>query len=335
MGDLNTAWSSHEPARLLWQAVSMTTTSGVHESGAVVTIGVFDGVHRGHRALLAQARAEADALGLPLVVVTFDPHPVEVVRPGSHPPILATLPHRIRLLREAGADDVDVLTFDTNLSTFTPEDFVERVLVGDLDARLVVVGANFRFGQGAAGDVNTLAELGKSRGYSVSMATLVESGTGVVSSTAIRTLVMEGRVEEAADALLRPHRVEGIVVHGDHRGRELGYPTANLGSTGWAAIPADGVYAARLIVDPEGAPLSWPAAVSVGTNPTFEAVPRRVEAYAIDAGIDLDLYDKPVAVDFVKRLRDMVAFDDLDSLVSQMAADVSDARGAVGEPSTW
>ena len=304
----------------------MAASSRARESGAVVTIGVFDGVHRGHRALLAQARAEADSLGFPLVVVTFDPHPVEVVRPGSHPPVLATLSHRIRLLHESGADVVDVLTFDRALSALTPEEFVDRVLVADLDARLVVVGANFRFGHGATGDVNTLADLGRGRGFDVSPAHLVESGGGVLSSTAVRGLVLEGRVEEASDALLRPHRVEGIVVHGDHRGRELGYPTANLGSTGWAAIPADGVYAARLIVNPDSNATSWPAAVSVGTNPTFTAVSRRVEAYAIDAGHELDLYDQPVAVDFLRRLRPMEAFDGLDELVQQMAVDVDQAR---------
>ena len=302
-------------------------------AGDVVTIGVFDGVHRGHRALMSIARGEADRRGVGLTAVTFDPHPLEVVRPGSHPLLLATVAHRCRLLHESGADRVEVLRFDEALSRLTPQEFVDQVLVESLGAQLVVVGANFRFGRGAAGDVEQLAALGGERGVEVLPVELLvegEAGTaggGAVSSTAVRLLVSQGRVEEAADALTRPHRVQGLVVHGDHRGRELGYPTANLEATPLATIPGDGVYAARLVVDPDGAASPvWPAAVSVGTNPTFGEVARRVEAFALDAGTELDLYGRDVAVDFLAHLRPMVAFDALDALVAQMAADVDAAR---------
>jgi len=295
--------------------------------GSVVSIGVFDGVHLGHRVVLSVARAEADARGVPLIVVTFDPHPMTVLRPDSAPVPLATIVQRVHLLEEAGVDRVDVLTFDQELSHLTPEEFVDHVLVDREHAQCIVVGENFRFGRGAAGGVAELAALGVARGFTVRPVALEADAAGAVSSTRVRLLVDEGTVDEAARALTRPHRVEGIVVHGDHRGRELGYPTANLGVTGSPSIPADGVYAAWLIVDPYQAHSQrWPAAVSVGTNPTFDEVPRRVEAYAIDAGNDLDLYGQHVAVDFVSRLRSMHAFDSIDALVEQMALDVSQAR---------
>ncbi len=295
--------------------------------GSVVSIGVFDGVHRGHRVVLSVARAEADARGVPLIVVTFDPHPMAVLRPQSAPVSLATVAQRVHLLEEAGADRVDVLTFDETLSHLTPEEFVDHVLVDREHAQCIVVGENFRFGRRAAGGVAELAALGVERGFTVRPVTLAADATGAVSSTRVRSLLAQGNVDEAAQTLTRPHRVEGTVVHGEHRGRELGYPTANLGLTGNPSIPADGVYAAWLIADPYGANSQrWPAAVSVGTNPTFDEVPRRVEAYAIDAGGDLDLYGHDVAVDFVARLRSMEAFDSIDALIEQMALDVAQAR---------
>jgi len=304
----------------------VTVDSVQPNRGSVVTIGVFDGVHRGHRALLAQARAVADEMSLPLIAVTFDPHPLEVVRPGFEPHLLASVAYRFRLLREAGAHRVEVLHFDHAMSQLTPEEFVDEVLVDRLGVKAIVIGENFTFGHRAAGNVQTLTELGASRGFSVIPAELVTAPEGVLSSTWVRALVAEGRVAEAAQALMRPHRVEGTVVHGDHRGREIGYPTANLGDVARAAIPADGVYAGFLVVDPQGAATALPAAISVGTNPTFGENSRRVEAYVIDSGHELALYDLPVAVDFVENLRPMVAFDDIDSLLTQMAADVDQAR---------
>lgn len=300
-------------------------------TGPVVTIGVFDGVHLGHRALISRARAEADRRGVGLTALTFDPHPLAVVRPGSEPTLLCSVSQRVRLLREAGADDVLVLEFDEALADESPEEFVDSWLVGSLAASAVLVGENFTFGRRAAGTVSTLVQIGQSRGFDVISCSLVDDPAGPVSSTRVRALIGEGDVATAAELLGRPHRVVGPVVHGDHRGRELGYPTANLGPTPTATVPADGVYAARLVMDPEGAESpSWPAAVSVGTNPTFGENSRRVEAFAIDAGADLDLYGQMAAVDFVERLRGMEAFGSVDELLDQMARDVMRARELLG-----
>lgn len=293
---------------------------------AVVTIGVFDGVHRGHRVILGRAAALATRLGLPMVAVTFDPHPSEVVRPGSHPAMLSTVPFRAELLTGAGADAVCVLPFTTEFSRLTPEEFVHAVLVERLHAAAVVVGANFRFGHRATGTVETLRELGQTNGFEVELVDLA-GGDGVTwSSTYVRQCVDEGDVEEAAVALERPHRVEGEVVHGDHRGRQLGYPTANLLTTRHAAIPADGVYAGWLVRHAADGTLErLPAAVSVGSNPTFDGVDRRVEAYVLDHD-NLDLYGERVAVEFGVRLRGMTRFDSVPELLEQMADDVARTR---------
>ena len=299
---------------------------------AVVTIGFFDGVHRGHHAMLSRARGHADRLALPLVVVTFDPHPMAVVRPGSEPPLLGSLDQRVRLLGAAGADAVLVVAFTPALSQLTPEEFVRAVLLDRLHAAVVVVGENFRFGHRAAGDVDTLAALGAQHGFEVDVVPLASGSGGAYSSTFVRGLVAAGDVERAAEALQRPHRLEGLVVHGDHRGRELGFPTANLDVGTRAAVPADGVYAAWLWLDPYGAAAQrLPAAVSVGTNPTFDGVERRVEAYVLDRD-DLDLYGRKVAVDFVARLRGQVRFDGIEPLVAQMHVDVAAARALLVAP---
>ena len=305
---------------------------------SVVTIGVFDGVHIGHRAILSQAQRHAAALGgLPVVAVTFDPHPGEVVRPGSSPRQLATVDHRVELLGEAGADAVLVLPFTRELAARSPQEFVEQVLTGRLHAAAVVVGANFRFGHRAAGTVATLASLGERLGFTVEGVTLVAGTDGAAtaaSSSYVRQCVLEGDVEEAALVLGRPHRVEGLVVHGDHRGRELGYPTANVAADAGAAVPDDGVYAGWLVVDPHrrsGTPVRYPAAISIGTNPTVDGVDRRVEAYALDRD-DLDLYDQTVGVEFVSRLRPTLRFDSVDALVAQMAVDVDRARALTAIP---
>ena len=315
---------------------------------SVVTIGVFDGVHGGHRSIVAHARDLARPLDAPVVAVTFDPHPSEVVRPGSHPTMLATLDHRVELLQAAGADAVVVLRFTPQLAALSPEDFVDQVLVQRLHAFAVVVGSNFRFGHRAVGSVATLVELGERHGFAVEGFGLVGGpGTDHWSSTYVRQCVSEGDVAEAALALGRLHRVEGTVVHGDHRGRELGYPTANLGLAPHAAVPADGVYAGWLVLaphQPAGAPLAGgltagerlPAAISIGTNPTFDEVERRVEAYVPDR-TDLDLYHQPVALEFVERLRPTLRFEAVDELVAQMAEDVVAtrrllARGTAPDP---
>ncbi|HVX68788.1 MAG TPA: bifunctional riboflavin kinase/FAD synthetase [Mycobacteriales bacterium] len=289
---------------------------------SVVPIGVFDGVHRGHQLVLAHAAEAARARDARVVVVTFHPHPTAVLAPGHVPPMLVTLDRRIRLLREHGADDVHVLKFTRELSLQTPQEFIEQVLIGELAAEQIVVGRNFRFGHRAAGDVAML------RRYDLEVddvALLTEGGT--ISSTMVRDFVVHGDVEAAATALGRLHLVEGPVVRGDARGRALGFPTANVAVDESIAVPQDGVYAGWL-TRAEGQRV--PAAVSVGTNPTFEGVERRVEAYAIDVGHDLDLYDEHVIVEFACRLRGMERFANVDDLVDQMHRDVDESRSRLG-----
>jgi riboflavin kinase/FMN adenylyltransferase len=304
----------------------------VDQPRSVVAIGVFDGVHYGHRAGVATAVDHARRLGAPIVVVTFDPHPDEVVRPGTHPALLSTIDHRCALLAELGVDAVCILPFTRDMAALSPEEFVDEILVSRLHAVAVAVGENFRFGHRASGDPETMAELGGARGFIVDAEPLIAGEGGVWSSTYVRGLVRAGDVASAAYSLGRPHRVEGTVVHGDHRGRELGYPTANLSVTPHAAIPADGVYAAHLVVAPytEHA-VRHPAAVSIGTNPTFDGAARRVEAHVIDlhGSEDLDLYGAHVALDFVDRIRGQIRFEGPDALVDltqRMALDVDLAR---------
>ncbi len=292
-----------------------------------MTIGVFDGVHRGHQRIVARASEVAAAIRLPLVVVTFDPHPDEVVRPGSHPPLLCTLRRRVQLLSELGADAVCVLPFTLDFSRLGPDEFVRAVLAERLHARRVVVGANFRFGHRAAGDVALLAELGEKYDFSAEGVPLLTEDGVTISSSSIRDLVAAGDVAGAARDLGRPHRVEGVVVRGAQRGRTLGIPTANLETPPYTAIPADGVYAGWLAsLDENGNQTQrWPAAISVGTNPTFDGQHRVVEAYALDRD-DLDLYGVHVAVDFAARLRGMAKFGSVDELIAQMRLDIDQAR---------
>lgn len=288
-----------------------------------VTIGNFDGVHRGHRAVITQARARADAAALSLVAVTFDPHPMAVLRPDHAPSILTPMPRRAELLVQAGVEHVLALPFDPEMATWTPTEFVDRVLVDCLHARVVVVGANFRFGQRAAGDVATLHELGAERGFTAEGIDL-DGGPQVWSSTYVRTCLASGDVVGAAEALGHRFAVRGVVVEGDKRGRDLGFPTANVPLEPQAAAPDDGVYAGRLTRLDDGT--TYPAAISVGTNPTFAGERRRrVEAYVLDRD-DLDLYDVEVEVEFVDRIRGMVRFDDVAELVETMHQDVRRTR---------
>ncbi|MBQ1059962.1 bifunctional riboflavin kinase/FAD synthetase [Micromonospora sp. C41] len=291
---------------------------------SVVTIGVFDGVHRGHQATIGHTVARARELGVKSVVVTFDPHPAEVVRPGSHPAVLTEPARKAELIEALGVDVLCVVPFTVEFSRLPPEAFVHDVLVEHLHAALVVVGDNFRFGHRAAGDVPLLERLGRTFGFAVEGAPLVAEAGTVFSSTYIRSCVDAGDVGAAAAALGRPHRVEGVVVRGDQRGRELGYPTANLLTHRYAAVPADGVYAARL-VRRDGEPLA--AAVSIGTNPTFSGRERRVEAYALD--FTGDLYGERLALDFVAHLREQRTYDAIEPLVAQIAEDVERTRRAV------
>jgi riboflavin kinase/FMN adenylyltransferase len=302
---------------------------------SVVTIGVFDGVHRGHQRVVGRAVEAAAERGLPVVVVTFDPHPDEVVRPGSHPPFLCTARRRAELLAGLGADAVCVLPFTQEFSRLGPDEFVHAVLVDRLHAALVVVGEDFRFGHRAAGDAALLAQLGEKYDFTAEAEPLVADDGVRISSSGIRELLAAGDVAGAARDLGRPHRVEGVVVRGQQRGRRLGFPTANLETLPHTAIPADGVYAGWLTsLDTQGREQErWPAAISVGTNPTFDGRERIVEAYALDRD-DLDLYGVHVAVDFAARLRGMVRFDSVADLVEQMCRDVVAARAVCsgGQP---
>lgn len=292
---------------------------------SVVTIGSYDGVHRGHQLIIGRAVERARELGVPSVVVTFDPHPSEVVRPGSHPPLLAPHHRRAELMAELGVDALLILPFTVEFSKLSPTDFIVKVLVDKLHARAVIEGPNFRFGHRAAGNVGVLAELGGTYDYEVEVVDLYVSGAAgggePFSSTLTRRLVAEGDVAGAAEILGRPHRVEGVVVRGAQRGRELGYPTANVETLPHTAIPADGVYAGWLTAAGE----RMPAAISVGTNPQFEGTERTVEAYAIDR-VGLDLYGLHVTVDFDSYVRGQQTFDSIEGLLAAIGEDVKVAR---------
>ena len=296
----------------------------------IVTIGVFDGVHRGHQEVVGRAAARARQLGVPLVAVTFDPNPIVVVRPGAVAPLLVSLGRRVELLRGIGADNVFVLPFDRERSLQRAEDFVGEIVVDLLHAKAVVVGTDFRFGHRAAGDVALLERLGKERDFVVDTVEPVGSPeVGRWSSTYVRQRIAEGDVAAAAEALGRPFRVEGVVVRGHERGRAMGFPTANVPVGEGDLVPADGVYAGRLTRLDAGDPVPLPAAISVGTNPTFDGVERTVEPYVLERD-DLKLYGVPVAVDFVVRIRGQERFDTVDDLVAQMHRDVDATRGLLG-----
>ncbi len=313
-----------------WQPRAQTTPP----PASVVTIGNFDGVHRGHQAVLGRLVEEARRRGLRSVALTFDPHPLQVLHPDRAPRPLITLPRRLELIRELGVAAPVVMTFTRELAGYSPARFVREVLVEGLGARVVVIGADSRFGHRNAGDVHTMRELGGQLGFEVVVLDDVREegangadgaggGARRWSSTWARELIAAGDVAGAAHVLGRPPRVSGTVVHGDHRGRELGYPTANLSPDAVGVVPADGVYAGHLVMLEDGS--SLPAAVSVGTNPTFDGRLRRVESYVLDR-TDLDLYGRPVAVDLVARLRPTVRFDGVPALLAQMAEDVDRCR---------
>ena len=289
---------------------------------SVVAIGVFDGVHRGHQDLISRAKDVATSKGISLIAVTFDPHPRSVV--GSNPPLaLASLDFRLTLLERCGVDATLVLPFTKELASLSPDEFLKKVLVDHLKAQHVVVGDNFKFGYKAAGDTNYLAEFGNENGFSTAVFERFSDGKEPWSSTRARNYIESGEVDKAALVLGRFPRLEGIVVHGDHRGRELGYPTANLETPHQMSVPEDGIYAGYLVRSKTNEVL--PAAISIGTNPTFDGKEKRVEAYALDR-TDLDLYGEQVSFDFVKQLRKTVKYDSVDELVAQMARDVEETR---------
>ena len=304
----------------------------------VVTVGNFDGVHLGHQHVVRRCREVAHEVGggsagLPVVAVTFEPHPIAVLRPEHAPPTLTTMETRATLLERAGVDDLLVVPFTREMAAWTPERFVRDILVDTLHARAVVVGANFRFGTRASGDVALLTELGRRHDFSTEGIAL-DGGPQVWSSTYIRNCLAFGDVEGAAEALGHWFTVRGEVVKGDQRGRELGYPTANVPTTGMLAAPADGVYAGwlRRLDDPRHTLL--PAAISVGTNPTFDGErERRVESYVLDRD-DLELYGVQVEVSFVAKIRGMLRFDSVEDLVLTMHRDVENTRALLARTRT-
>jgi len=300
---------------------------------------VFDGVHRGHAELIAHAVKSARARGVPTVLMTFDPHPMEVVFPGSHPAQLTTLTRRAELAEELGVDVFLVMPFTADFMKLTPERYVHELLVERLHVVEVVVGENFTFGKKAAGNVDFLRKAGERFGFAVEGMSLVSEAAAdtstadsvTFSSTYIRACVDAGDMVAATEALGRPHRVEGVVVRGDGRGRVLGFPTANVAPPMYSAIPADGVYAAWFTVLGHGPVMGtvvpgerYQAAVSVGTNPTFSGRTRTVEAFVLDTAADL--YGQHVAVDFVARIRGQEKFNDVDDLIKAMAKDTEKAR---------
>jgi riboflavin kinase/FMN adenylyltransferase len=298
----------------------------------VATIGNFDGVHLGHRAVLGVTIAAARATGATAVAVTFDPHPASVHRPTDCPVLLAGVADRLELLAETGLDAVLVITYDLDFARLTPREFVSRYLVDTLKVRRVVVGEDIRFGLDNSGDRETLRELGEELGFAVDVVHDIEAaGTHRRwSSTWVRELLAAGDVEQAAAVLGRPHRMRGLVVHGEARGRQLGFPTANLAPTSTGTIPSDGVYAGWLWRrwGTEGAE-RLPAAISVGTNPTFDGHVRQVEAHVLGR-TDLDLYDEEVVVEFTHHLRPTLRFDGIEPLVAQMHDDVARAADLLG-----
>ena len=284
-----------------------------------VAIGIFDGVHAGHQQILAEAARHGR-----VVALTFYPHPTSVFAPERTPSSLISLEDRISLLEENGAAEVVVMEFTKEFAAKSPEEFIQDVLVNQLHATHVTVGSNFTFGHKASGNVATLKE--HAQGFEVSSVELREDRGSAISSTRIRNLVVDGDIERANELLTRPFFLRGPVVHGEKRGRTIGYPTANLGLQDHATIPADGIYAGWLSVGDH----RWAAAISIGTNPTFPGVRgRQVEAYAIDQE-GLDLYDQTATLEFILRLRDTLKFDGLDPLLVQMAKDCDEAKRVLG-----
>jgi len=280
-----------------------------------IAIGIFDGVHLGHQEILAEAAKYG-----PVTVLTFDPHPTSIFAPERTPTSLVSIHDRIALLKAHGATEVIVHPFTKDFAAMSPKDFIKEILVKKLKATHVTVGTNFTFGHKAAGNIEYLRE--HADGFEVSAVHLSENRGSPISSSRIRALVVDGDIERANELLSRAYYLRGPVVHGEKRGRTIGYPTANIGLADNATIPADGVYAGWLTVGEE----RWKAAISIGTNPTFPGVRgRQVEAYAIDM-TGLDLYDREAKLEFNFRLRDTLKFDGLDPLLVQMKADCLRAK---------
>ena len=283
----------------------------------VIAIGIFDGVHAGHQQIIDIAKHQGD-----VTVMTFDPHPASVIAPERTPTQLVNVKDRIQLLKKAGATAVEVVNFNKEFSQLSPDQFIEDILVGRFAAEHVVIGENFNFGYKAQGTPKYLSEVGPKYGFGVSIVKLQEDRGSTISSSRIRNLIIDGQIDRANELLTRNFYLKGLVIHGEKRGREIGYPTANIGLSSLATIPADGVYAGWLSVGAN----RWPAAISIGTNPTFPGVRgRQVEAYALDQ-VGLELYDQEGKIEFGYRLRDTLKFDGLAPLLEQMKKDCDQAR---------
>lgn len=301
------------------------------EQGSVVTVGEYDGVHRGHRTVIAEMHRMAAERGCATAVVTFDRHPATVVRPDSAPLLLCDLDTKLELLAETGVDYTLVVEFTPEQAQVRAETFARQILVDSLQAKVIVVGADFHFGKDRRGDVETLKAVGEECGYQVIGLPLVKQITGegeVISSTSIRMALDDGDVEKAHRLLGRPFEVRGIVTPGDRRGRTIGFPTANLPTTPDLQVPSDGVYAGWY-QRPDGT--QYPAAVNIGKRPTFYDFAERslIEAHLI--GFRGDLYGEQAKVRFVRRLRGERRFEDVDQLVAQLGKDVVNAAQCLSE----
>jgi riboflavin kinase/FMN adenylyltransferase len=297
---------------------------GPQPGGAAITVGTFDGVHLGHRALVARTIDEARSFGATSVLVTWDRHPLETLRPGTEPKVLTTPERKAELIEDTGIDTLVVLPFDHAFSKWSPERFVTDVLVR-LGARAVIVGDGWRFGHKAAGTTELLQKMGAEHGFQVQVLTLAAVESESVSSTRVRSAIAQGDMISARTLLARPFDVDGIVLRGERRGTELGFPTANLKLDRSIAHPPRGVYAGRAVTE---AGIAYTAAINVGVNPQFggdpATTPWRVEAYLLD--FDGDLYDQRLRVELHERLRDELKFESVAALVEQMAKDVDRTR---------
>ena len=289
-----------------------------------VSIGNFDGVHRGHQSMIAALIRNAREHGAAAVVFTFDPHPIALLRPGQSPPPLSTTERKIELLSQCGVDGLIVYPTDQELLQLTPREFFDRIVLGRLEARGLVEGPNFFFGHDRAGNIDTLREFCGAAGIELAIVPPVVVGGHLVSSSEIRRLIADGRVREAGALLGATYRISGTVVRGAERGRTIGFPTANLEGIR-TVLPRDGVYAGRALVGSSGLGSSWFAAgINIGPNPTFADQERKVEAHLVD--FTGDLYGCRIAVELTERLRDTVRFDGIDSLKTQLAIDIERAR---------
>ncbi|HKK91781.1 MAG TPA: bifunctional riboflavin kinase/FAD synthetase, partial [Longimicrobiales bacterium] len=297
--------------------------SGIpRDRGTVATVGTFDGVHLGHWRVLEEIRERAEASGRRSVLVTFDPHPLRVVRPDEAPPLLTTPLEKKEILAESGLDFAVFVRFTEALSRYEPRRFIEEILVGRIGVQELVIGYDHGFGRGRSGDVDTLRAVGDRLGFAVDVVGPVEADAEPISSTRIRTAVAEGRVAAAARGLGRPYSIRGVVVRGDGRGASIGFPTANLtGFGGDKLLPASGVYAVRVWMRGRG---GMPGALHLGPRPTFPGATPTVEVHLLDA--DLDLYGERLRVDFIERIRGVRSFESVDGLVEQMGRDVGKAR---------